>query len=186
MKNHNKLFFSWLFPIIIKGTKRFLKEEDLYETSKYHTSEYLGDLLQKEWNKELQKRNPSILKALLRFVGWQSLIIVFLLLIQETAVISGQVYLLGLIVHYFDNRLQWNQHNTYVMVAGFFGILLIHLFTSSITGFLSELYGMKLKVAFCTVIYKKAIRLSPSSLVKSNVGQMVNLLANDVSKFYNN
>ncbi|XP_023241149.1 multidrug resistance-associated protein 4-like [Centruroides sculpturatus] len=73
---------NWIFPIINEGRKRVLKEEDLYETSKYHTSEYLGDQFQKEWNKELEKRKSSILKALLRFVGWKYLIIILLVLIQ--------------------------------------------------------------------------------------------------------
>ncbi|XP_023228579.1 multidrug resistance-associated protein 4-like [Centruroides sculpturatus] len=44
---------------------------------------------------------------------------------------------------------------------------------------------MKLKIALYTVLYRNAINLSSSSLAKSNVGQMVNLLANDVSKFCN-
>ncbi|XP_067135109.1 ATP-binding cassette sub-family C member 4-like [Centruroides vittatus] len=182
----SRLFFSWLFPIINEGRKRFLKDEDLCKTSKYHTSEYLGDLLQKEWNKELLKSNPSILKALLRFVGLKYLIIISLLFFQETVVVASQAYLLGLTIYYFDNRLEWNQHNIYVTIAGFFGVIAIYVFTYNTNSFVTEIYGMKLKIAFCTLIYRKAIRLSPSSLGKSNVGQMVNLLANDVCKFNTN
>ncbi|XP_067123925.1 ATP-binding cassette sub-family C member 4-like [Centruroides vittatus] len=181
----SRAFFCWLFPIIIKGTKRFLKEEDLYETSKYHTSEYLGNMLQIEWNKELQKRNPNVLKALLRFVGWKFLAMILLTLIQETAVVAGQVHLLGLTVHYFDNRLEWNQYNIYLTVAGFFGLVAIYMFAYNMNVIMAELFGMKLKIAFCTIIYRKATRLSFSSLEKSNVGQMVNLIANDVSRFQN-
>ncbi|XP_067131383.1 ATP-binding cassette sub-family C member 4-like [Centruroides vittatus] len=125
----SRAFFCWLFPIIIKGTRRVLTEEDLYEISKFHTSEYLGNMLQKEWNKELQKRNPNILKAVLRFVGWKFLTLILLVLIQDTAVVAGQVHFLGLTVHYFDNRLEWNQYNIYLTVAGFFGVTAIFLFT---------------------------------------------------------
>ncbi|XP_067121763.1 ATP-binding cassette sub-family C member 4-like [Centruroides vittatus] len=182
----SRLFFCWVFPIIKKGRKKFLKEEDVYRTSKYHTSEYLGDLLQKEWNKELQKRHSSILKALLRFVGWKYLIILLLALIQETVVVAGQAYLLGLTTYYFDNRLEWNEYNIYLTVTGFFGLTAIYVFTYNTNTFMTEVYGMKLKIAFCSLVYRKAIRLSPSSLEKSNVGQMVNLLANDVCKFNNN
>ncbi|XP_023227412.1 uncharacterized protein LOC111627944 [Centruroides sculpturatus] len=56
----------WLFPIIIKGTKRFLKEEDLFETSKYHTSEYLGNILQ-NW------LFPIIIKGTKRFLKEEDL-----------------------------------------------------------------------------------------------------------------
>ncbi|XP_067123802.1 ATP-binding cassette sub-family C member 4-like, partial [Centruroides vittatus] len=139
-----------------------------------------------EWNKELQKKNPNILKAVLRFVGWKFLTLILLVLIQDTAVVAGQVHFLGLTVHYFDNRLEWNQYNIYLTVAGFFGVTAIFLFTFNTNFIMTELIGMKLKIAFCTIVYRKAMRLSPSSLEKSNVGQMVNLIANDVSKFQNN
>ncbi|XP_067145327.1 ATP-binding cassette sub-family C member 4-like, partial [Centruroides vittatus] len=181
----SRIFFCWIFPIINKGRKLVLREEDLYEASQYHTSEYLGNLLQKEWKKELQKKNSSMLKAALRFVGWKYLIVILLVLIQETALVTGQAYFVGLTIHYFDNRQEWNQYNVYVTVAGFFAVTAIYFFTYNTNLFMTEYHSMRLKVAFCTLIYRKAIRLSSTSLEKSNVGQMVNLLANDVGRFQN-
>ncbi|XP_023238583.1 multidrug resistance-associated protein 4-like isoform X2 [Centruroides sculpturatus] len=181
----SRIFFCWVFPIINEGRKLVLKEEDLYKCSKYHTSEYLGDLLQKEWNQELQKKNSSILKALLRFVGWKYLVVILLVLIQMTALVAGQAYFVGLIINYFENREEMNQYKIYATLAGFFILLAIYLCIYNISAFITELYGMKLKIAFCTLIYRKAIRLSLSSMERSNVGQMVNLLANDVGKFQN-
>ncbi|XP_023228580.1 cystic fibrosis transmembrane conductance regulator-like [Centruroides sculpturatus] len=78
----SRAFFCWLIPLLIKGRKHHLQQEDLYETSKYHSSEYLGNLLQKEWNKELKDRNPSMLKAILRFLGWQFFTAIILAVIQ--------------------------------------------------------------------------------------------------------
>ncbi|XP_067134910.1 ATP-binding cassette sub-family C member 4-like [Centruroides vittatus] len=181
----SQAFFCWIFPIINKGRKQILNEEDLYEASEYYTSEYLGDQLLKEWNKELQKRNSSILKAVLKFLGWKCLIIILLVLIQEIALVAGQAYFLGLTIHYLDNRQEFSPYNIYVTLAGFFGITAIYVFTYSTSYFMTELYRMKLKVAFCSVIYNKAINLSSSSLEKTNIGQMVNLIATDVSKFHN-
>ncbi|XP_023210595.1 multidrug resistance-associated protein 4-like, partial [Centruroides sculpturatus] len=181
----SRIFFCWVFPIINKGRKQILREEDLQGASQYHTSEYLGDLLQKEWKKELQKKNPSIVKAALRFVGWKYLIVMLIVLIQDTSVVTGQAYFVGSAVHYFENRQEWNHYNVYVTIAGFFAATAIYSFTHNINLFMTEYYSMKLKVAFCTLIYRKAIRLSSSSLEKSNMGQMVNLLANDVGKFQN-
>ncbi|XP_023241666.1 multidrug resistance-associated protein 4-like [Centruroides sculpturatus] len=151
----SRIFFCWIFPTINEGRKRVLKEKDLYKCSRYHTSEYLGDLLQKEWNRELQKKNSSILKALLRFVGWKYLIIILLVLIQMTALVAGQAYFVGLIINYFENREERNQYNVYATLAGFFILLVIYFCIYNISSFINELYGMKLKIAFCTLIYRK-------------------------------
>ncbi|XP_023222858.1 multidrug resistance-associated protein 4-like [Centruroides sculpturatus] len=136
-----------------------------------------------EWNKELQKKNSNILKAVLRFLGWKFSIIILYVFTQDIVVVAGQSYLLGLIIHYFDNRLEWNEYYIYVAFLGFFAVTAVYMGAYNANLFTSQILGMKIKVAFCTVIFRKAIRLSPSSLEKSNVGQMVNLLANDVSKF---
>ncbi|XP_023241980.1 multidrug resistance-associated protein 4-like [Centruroides sculpturatus] len=149
------------------------------------TNKALTKFLFREWKKELQEKNPNILKAVLRFVGWKYLIVILLVLIQETALVTGQAYFVGSAVHYFENRQEWNHYNVYVTIAGFFSVTAIYLFTHNTNLFMTEYYSMKLKIAFCTLVYRKAIRLSSSSLEKSNVGQMVNLLANDVGKFQN-
>ncbi|XP_067842586.1 multidrug resistance-associated protein 4 isoform X2 [Heptranchias perlo] len=181
---------SWLNPLFRIGYKRRLEENDLYKVLPEDGSARLGEELQWHWDKEVQKaqnqaRVPHLTKAILKCF-WKSYSILGAFTFLEEIIRVVQPIMLGKIINYFENYSP-DDTEAYKVAFGYAaGISLCTLFLA----LLHHLYffhvqrsGMKLRIAMCHMIYRKALRLNNVALAKTTTGQIVNLLSNDVNKF---
>ncbi|KAK9737636.1 ABC transporter transmembrane region [Popillia japonica] len=100
---------------------------------------------------------------------------------QETMI---QPIALGqLILYYTPNQTRITKDEAYmyagaVVLCSLIYVFIIHPYMMGIVHL-----GMKLRVACCSLIYRKALRLSKTALGQTTAGQLVNLLSNDVNRF---
>ncbi|CAL8406684.1 unnamed protein product [Arctogadus glacialis] len=185
----SKLFFSWMNPLFRIGYKRSLEGEDLYNVLPEYRSKTLGETLQRYWDEECLKaskdlKEPSLFKAII-FCHWKFYAVLTIITFIEEATKLVQPVLLGYLLHYFETYDPNDYHGLQLAFCYAFGISLCSLLLVVMHHlyFHNQKVGMKIRVALCHMIYKKALCLSNSATGKTTTGQIVNLLSNDVGKF---
>ncbi|KAM4699820.1 ATP-binding cassette sub-family C member 4 [Discoglossus pictus] len=186
----SKLFFCWLNSLFLIGHKRKLEEDDMYKVLPEDSSERLGEELQWYWDKEIQEaqkesRQPKLTKAIIR-CHWKAYSLLgFFTFIEESVKVIQPIFL-GNVVSYFE---KYDPNDSAALANAYINAAALSICTL-IFAVLHHIYfyhvlraGMKLRVAMCHMIYKKALRLSNTAMGKTTTGQIVNLLSNDVNKF---
>ncbi|XP_020772820.1 ATP-binding cassette sub-family C member 4-like isoform X1 [Boleophthalmus pectinirostris] len=186
----SKIFFCWLNPLFSIGYKRNLGEDDMYEVLPEDRSQILGQELQRHWDQNVQKatkemQSPSLSRAII-CCYWKSYAVLgFFTLVEEVIKVVQPVFL-GKIIQYFESYDPENTaafHSALCFAAGLsvcsIGLALIH----HLYFYYVQRTGMKIRVAMCHMIYKKALCLSSAAMGKTTTGQIVNLLSNDVNRF---
>uniref|UniRef100_A0A8C5C177 Uncharacterized protein n=1 Tax=Gadus morhua TaxID=8049 RepID=A0A8C5C177_GADMO len=180
---------SWMNPLFRIGYKRSLEGEDLYNVLPEYRSKTLGETLQRYWDEECLKaskdlKEPSLSKAII-FCHWKFYAALTLITFIEEATKLVQPVLLGYLLHYFETYDPNDYHGLQLAFCYAFGISLCSLLLAVMHHlyFHYQKVGMKIRVALCHMIYKKALCLSNSATGKTTTGQIVNLLSNDVGKF---
>ncbi|KAM8976173.1 ATP-binding cassette sub-family C member 4 [Pelodytes ibericus] len=185
----SKLFFCWLNSLFIIGHKRKLEEDDMYKVLPEDTSERLGEELQWYWNEELKEAQkkacaPHLTKAIIRCYWKAYSILGFFTFIEESVKVIQPIFL-GNVVNYFEiaNPSEADLANAYINAAALSVCTLLFAVLHHIYFYHVLRAGMKLRIAMCHMIYKKALRLNNTAMGKTTTGQIVNLLSNDVNKF---
>ncbi|XP_006211067.1 ATP-binding cassette sub-family C member 4 [Vicugna pacos] len=186
----SRVFFWWLNPLFKIGHKRRLEEDDMYSVLPEDRSKHLGEELQGYWDQEVLKaekdaREPSLTKAIIKCY-WKSYLVlgIFTLIEEGTKVV--QPLFLGKIINYFENYDPSDTvalHEAYGHAAVLSTCVLILAILHHLYFYHVQCAGMRLRVAMCHMIYRKALRLSNVAMGKTTTGQIVNLLSNDVNKF---
>uniref|UniRef100_A0A3B4WK00 Multidrug resistance-associated protein 4-like n=1 Tax=Seriola lalandi dorsalis TaxID=1841481 RepID=A0A3B4WK00_SERLL len=182
--------FSWLTPLLHLGHKRRLEESDMYGVVPEDRSQTLGEALQRLWDHEVKKatkelRKPNLTSVLIRCYG-RSYAAAGLFTFTLEAIKVIQSLLLGKIILYFENY-DPDDRRSLCTVCVYAAAMSLSAFALTI---LQHLYfyqvqkmGMRIRVAMCHMIYRKALALSSESMGQTTTGQIVNLLSNDVNRF---
>ncbi|XP_022093078.1 multidrug resistance-associated protein 4-like isoform X2 [Acanthaster planci] len=183
----SQTFFTWMFGFFRRGYKRPLVEEDLYDVLPDHSAGVLVSKLESEWNKELNKsnitgRSPSLPWALFRVFGVKFMLYSFPAFIEEVILKMVQTVMLARLILYFSTDLV-STNEAYLQAVGLsltsLGFVVVHHY--SFFGF--GLTGMMIRTACSALVFRKALKLSNVALGETAVGQLVNILSNDVNKF---
>ncbi|EFA04142.2 ATP-binding cassette sub-family C member 4 [Tribolium castaneum] len=181
----SNIFFIYAIKLFKKGFTRDLEESDLYDVLSDYKSKKLGDQLELEWEKQKKRRkNLSIVRLLLSCYGFPYLLLGFMQLFINVVEIIVQPYALGKLVLYFSpDQTELTKTDAYYYAAiviglNFFQRVYKHNYYLLLAGF-----GIKTRAAFCSFMYRKALKLSPAHMEDISIGKIVTLITKDVDTF---
>ncbi|XP_048505790.1 probable multidrug resistance-associated protein lethal(2)03659 [Athalia rosae] len=182
--------FAYVRKIFMLGFKRDLEVEDLYEPLKGHESGDLGDRIAQEWEKEkkragnaIEEHQPSLLNVLKKCFALDIILFGTVLTVTEMFIRVPQPLLLAGLLRYFDPASGMAKEEAYLWAMGIALCSIIHCLILHPSVLELGHVAMKMRVSCCSLIYKKCLKLSRTALAETTVGQVVNLLSNDVSRF---
>ncbi|XP_017000065.2 probable multidrug resistance-associated protein lethal(2)03659 [Drosophila takahashii] len=187
----SSLMFCYALPILFKGRKQTLQPTDLYKTLDEHGAESLGDEFFREWENEVARcrqkgpsgREPSVLRVIGRVFGWQLIVSGIAIAALELGTRATVPLLLAGLISEFSEHGNGSSYH-----AQIYAVVLIACILASVLLTHPYMMGMmhlamKMRVAVSSAIYRKALRLSRTSLGDTTTGQVVNLLSNDLNRF---
>ncbi|XP_058800099.1 ATP-binding cassette sub-family C member 4-like isoform X2 [Phymastichus coffea] len=132
-----------------------------------------------------KKRQPNFLRALFWTFSLEFFTAGCYVIIVDFVLRLGTPKLLGAFLEYFkpesENKITYEMAIYYA-----FGIVIANLLLLIVMAhnfFLGAHVGAQLKIGICSVVYRKALRLSSTALSETAPGKIVNLVASDVNRF---
>ncbi|CAH0584374.1 unnamed protein product [Chrysodeixis includens] len=185
----SKLFLTWSFSLFKRGYKTGITVSDLWQAREADSSGRLGDRLEEAWEYELEHAkkkggDPSFSKAIIRS---------FWLEYMFCGLINGILFIiiwplvpftLALFIDYFSHEKNpdtYREAHIYNFLMNI--VSLTSAFMMNYVQLLQGRVGMRIRIASCSVLYRKILKLNHVGLSKTEPGQVINLMSNDVSRF---
>ncbi|CAH0600505.1 unnamed protein product [Chrysodeixis includens] len=181
------IFIWWMCPVLINGNKRDVEEEDLITPSKAYDSERQGDYFERYWLAEVERaasenREPSLWSAMRRAYWVQYMPSAIYILIITTAR-TAQPLVFAELLSYWSVDSTMSTYDAGFYALAMLGLNFISLMCQHHNSLFVVRFGMKVKVACSSLLYRKLLRLSQVSVGEVAGGKLVNLLSNDIARF---
>ncbi|CAG9311971.1 unnamed protein product [Blepharisma stoltei] len=175
----NDILFTWAFSPIRFWVKNKPNPSNLVDVPKRLKFNESVDKLEKEWENELNSKNPSFFKALIRVVGWDFIkycipgIIGYNLgLVQAVLVIF--------LVEYMRDEDADHYEAIYLVIAYATSVISAH-FLFTISSFKLRVLTARIKSIIPCVIFKKVLTMSNVAISEGdNKGKLSNVIATEL------
>ncbi|XP_037030669.1 multidrug resistance-associated protein 4-like [Bradysia coprophila] len=181
----SKCSFWWLKDLFKLGLSRPIEEQDIYKTLKAHESKKLSENFAALWTEEQKKEKPSLFRVMRKMYAKKIIGIgMFFSFVDSLSRVIQPQCLGGLVTYFTPSETELISRNDAYLYAA--GIVLCSLI--SITVFHPFILyafqlGMRIRLTCCSLIYKKALKLTKSVSIDGLNGQVINLMSNDVARF---
>ncbi|XP_028966394.1 multidrug resistance-associated protein 1 [Galendromus occidentalis] len=187
------LVFEWMTSFIIRGYKRYITEEDLYDPLPYLKSSTSYKSWVSSWDEELRRAKynpedgsfdpkfaPSLFKTLIA-TFWPSLTTAFIIILIRSFVRTSPALVLNLVTSFMEDESQplWKGISYAVLL---FSLNTVASFCFRHSDYVLAAMGIKIKGVLMAAIYQKALRISAKSQGRYTVGELVNLVSIDADK----
>jgi ATP-binding cassette subfamily C (CFTR/MRP) protein 1 len=178
------LSFGWMTPLMRRGYKTYLTEDDLWDLPARNTSKFNGDRFAAKWAAQTKGLNPSMWKALFASYGGRYLSFAPLKGCAD-ALSYVQPQLLRLLIDFVQSYTTAQPYppiRGYVIAVAMFSVSLIQsVCNNQFTTQTFEL-GLNIRSGLIAIIYKKSLRLSNEGRASKSTGDIVNLMAVDTQR----
>ncbi|XP_026764574.2 ATP-binding cassette sub-family C member 4-like [Galleria mellonella] len=186
----SKILVTWTISIFKTGYKNGVNIEDIWQTRQSDLSEKLTDRLEIAWQNELNKAKksknykPSLSIAIARTFWLEYMISGIIVGLTFIVVFPLIPYTLGYFIEYFAGpRTSENYKNAhiYVFLINLFSVGTLLLFNHGALN--QSCTGMRVRIACCSLVYRKILKLNHTGINKTGPGHVINLMSNDVNRF---
>ncbi|KAF2868308.1 multidrug resistance-associated protein 1 [Massariosphaeria phaeospora] len=175
------LTFGWMTPLMKRGYKTFLTQDDLWNLRKRDATKATATAFGEAWQHELEKKHPSLWLAMFRAFGnpyFRGAVVK----VGSDVLNFVQPQLLRLLITFVDS---YRTENPKPVAHG--AAIALGMFTVSIvqTALLHQYFqrsfetGMRIKSSLTAAIYSKSTRLSNEGRASKSTGDIVNYMAVD-------
>ncbi|KAI1484022.1 hypothetical protein K445DRAFT_362615 [Daldinia sp. EC12] len=182
----SRLTFSWMTPLMKRGYKQYLTEEDLWGLSPSDKTSATGDRFEKAWKYQLEhKSRPNLWIALFQAYGGPYMLAAVFKVVNDLAAFSQPQllrYLISFVDSYDEGKVpQPPVKGAAIAIAMFF---VACLQTSMIHQYFQLAFttGMHIKSGLASAIYKKSLKLSNEGRSSKTTGDIVNYMAVDAQR----
>ncbi|KAG5882991.1 hypothetical protein JTB14_004330 [Gonioctena quinquepunctata] len=174
----SKLFFLYTLRLFGKDSE----EEDVYDVMKCFQSKKCGDKLEKAWALEntLENSSPSMYRLLWRRFGLRYLLIGLVNLIFKVFNTVVKSLAISKLTSYFtpsQNEISQNDAYRYAALPLFLKLLYAIYYHNSLLW--ANRLGIEIKTSFLSLLYRKSLKLAPSAMVNTSLGNLVTLITKD-------